>query len=266
MLEIRLSSIEKELQDQKTKMSTLESTRLKSVEKELQAQKNQLSFLETKQDSKFHEIQDVVSILKTSLTDRSRSKHKREAFLVNTSSSNSVKKNQKAKKERCSDSSRVCTFFYPDHADAVNKRTKNGFSLNSTKQDISLKDTSAFPNSSQPKWNPISPVPVSKEPLKGHCSDSSRFCTFFHPDHPDAITKGTDDGSSLTEQQVQQVHAKAERPSLNNRPPTSCEELKQLGHALNGFYLVQGPLEKSNKILTIYCNFIDDKTKSGFQK
>ena len=78
-MEIRMSGIEKELQEQKMKMSALETTRLKSIENELQAQKSQIAFLEVKQDSDIREIQDDIAFLKTSLNDRSNSKLTMEA-------------------------------------------------------------------------------------------------------------------------------------------------------------------------------------------
>jgi len=50
-----------------------------------------------------------------------------------------------------------------------------------------------------------------------------------------------------------------------NRLPTSCEELKQLGHALNGLYLVQGTQKQSSKILTIHCS-LSDENKSKIKR
>lgn len=187
-MEIRYSGIEKELQDQKTKMAELESTRLKKVEENLQAQKSQLSFLETKHDSQIHEIREDISFLKISLNERSNVKLKREAS-GKTEPINSVKKEQLIK-ERCTDSSRLCTFFYPDHADAITTSNNKSFSYNKTMQQV---------------FNSKGTVTISL-----------------------------------------------------NRPPTSCKELKQLGHTLNGFYLVQGTQKQSNKVLTVYCSFIDE--------
>ena len=39
--------------------------------------------------------------------------------------------------------------------------------------------------------------------------------------------------------------------------PTTCDELSQIGHSLNGFYSVrgQGSEKRKNKIETIFCNF-----------
>jgi len=38
-------------------------------------------------------------------------------------------------------------------------------------------------------------------------------------------------------------------------PPTSCQELNQLGHTLSGMYLVNGGKRQLEKILAVYCNF-----------
>jgi len=69
--------------------------------------------------------------------------------------------------------------------------------------------------------------------------------------------------SSKTKQQV--FDSKDEIAKSFNQPPTSCQELKQLGHALNGLYLVQGTLKQSYKVLTIFCSF-GDENKSKIKK
>ena len=39
-------------------------------------------------------------------------------------------------------------------------------------------------------------------------------------------------------------------------PPTSCSELGDIGHTLNGYYLVKSELAShTSKIQTIYCRF-----------
>ena len=181
-------------------------------------------------------MKNDINFLKNSLDDRiSNSKIKMEALGKSASTNNTAKKGRLPIKERCADSSRVCTFFYPDHADAIIRTTNNSFPYNKTIQQVlNSKDT-------------ISSSVAGREALTGRCSDSSRFCTFYYPDHPDAIIKVTNNGSS---------HNK--KPISLNHPPRSCKELKGFGHALNGFYLVQGTLEQANKVLTIYCNFIDE--------
>lgn len=43
------------------------------------------------------------------------------------------------------------------------------------------------------------------------------------------------------------------------KKPSSCEDLKLIGHSLSGFYLIQATGEDNstltNKILTVYCDF-----------
>ena len=44
----------------------------------------------------------------------------------------------------------------------------------------------------------------------------------------------------------------------NNKKPANCEDLKTMGHTLNGFYLVQGKRDTitlKSKVETIYCDF-----------
>lgn len=205
--------------------------------------------MEKKHDSQFHKIQNDINFLKNSLDDRiSNSKIKREA-LGKSASTNTAKKGRLPIKERCADSSRVCTFFYPDHADAIIRTTNNSFPYNKTIQHVlNSKDRIS------------SSVADGREALTGRCSDSSRFCTFYYPDHPDAIIKVTNNGSSHNKTKQQVFYSKDEKPISLNHPPRSCKELKGFGHALNGFYLVQGTLEQANKVLTIYCNFIDESS------
>jgi len=182
--------MEKELRDQKTKMSVLEATRLNGVEEELEAQKKKLSTLETKQESQFNQIQDDISILKRKQIDLNNNKHKRE----------------------------------------------------------------------------VSSSSVAKEPSTKYCSDSSRLCTFFYPDNPDAIIKSTNDGSSYNKIMQEVFNSKAVMISASlNHPPTSCKELKQIGHTLNGFYLVQDTREHPNQVLTVYCNFTEESKSKLLQ-
>jgi len=66
-------------------------------------------------------------------------------------------------------------------------------------------------------------------------------CTFFYSDHPD----------------TPQFVAKS-----SNIEPTSCEDLKSIGHLMNGYYLVRF---NGMKVKTVYCNLkpthIEDDTK-----
>jgi len=46
--------------------------------------------------------------------------------------------------------------------------------------------------------------------------------------------------------------------SVANEKPANCEDLKSIGHTLNGFYLVQGnrdTITLKSKVETIYCDF-----------
>jgi len=40
-------------------------------------------------------------------------------------------------------------------------------------------------------------------------------------------------------------------------PPTSCEELNNLGYTLNGYYLIKGKGKlNANRIQVVYCQFL----------
>ncbi len=56
-------------------------------------------------------------------------------------------------------------------------------------------------------------------------------CTFYYADHPDAATF---------------------QPRSNNTEPTSCSDLKLIGHSLNGYYMVRINVLR---VKTVYCNF-----------
>lgn len=48
--------------------------------------------------------------------------------------------------------------------------------------------------------------------------------------------------------------------SVAKEKPANCEDLKSIGHTLNGFYLVQGKIDDKipqigSKVETIYCDF-----------
>ena len=86
----------------------------------------------------------------------------------------------------------------------------------------------------------------------GRCSDSSRLCTFFYPDHPDVL-KGTKTVTSSS-------HKKMIEKVITG-PPTSCKQLNLLGHTLNGMYLVSGAGRNPTKIILVHCNFNDILSK-----
>ena len=94
--------------------SKSEESRLSHIEKKLQAQEEKFSALQTKQEFQFNKITDGLNALKSSLFD-SKSQNKRAA---NETSKNSRKV--------CTDSSRLCTFFYPDHPDVKAAVKSNG--------------------------------------------------------------------------------------------------------------------------------------------
>jgi len=84
--------------------------------------------------------------------------------------------------------------------------------------------------------------------LQEICSTSSSLCTHYHPDHPDAIKKKGKFSPIVTNEM------------LGNKVtgiPTSCKDLQQLGHSLNGLYLVKKslPSTQRTKIETVFCNF-----------
>ncbi len=51
--------------------------------------------------------------------------------------------------------------------------------------------------------------------------------------------------------------------------PTSCEDLKSMGHSLSGFYLIkandQNEASLTNKLLTVFCDFSLKKLKSSMK-
>jgi len=84
--------------------------------------------------------------------------------------------------------------------------------------------------------------------LKGICSTSSSLCTHYHPDHPDATSKKGKYSPTVTNEML-----------ANNMTgiPTSCKDLQQLGHSLNGLYLIKKllPNNQESKIETVHCDF-----------
>ena len=51
------------------------------------------------------------------------------------------------------------------------------------------------------------------------------------------------------------------------KKPSSCEDLKLIGHSLSGFYLIQATGEYNNtltnKIMTVYCDFTVKKLQTA---
>ena len=174
-MELRLKELENDYLERKNKQQAsaeLEDSRLDKIEKELQAQKDKFSALEVKQESQFNEMTTQFNSLKRSLFD-DKSKQKRQANEINKNS-------------------------------------------------------------------------------KKVCSDSSRLCTYYFPDHPDA--KAVDKSSVASRMKTIETVANSNDTKVSG-PPTSCKDLNQIGHALDGYYLVRKTYEKKNKMQAIYCNF-----------
>ena len=93
---------------------------------------------------------------------------------------------------------------------------------------------------------------IAKKGKIGRCSDSSRLCTFFYPDHPDVL-KST---KTVTSSSYKKIMEK-----VITGPPTSCKELNLLGHTLNGMYLVSGSGRNPIKVILVHCNFNDFLSK-----
>jgi len=90
---------------------------------------------------------------------------------------------------------------------------------------------------------------ISKRPV---CENSSSFCTFYHPDHPDAgRKKSTNYSPTVTNETLQESSSKVLKGM-----PASCKDLQLLGHKLNGFYLIKTLNHtRGTKIETVYCDF-----------
>ena len=70
------------------------------------------------------------------------------------------------------------------------------------------------------------------KPRQPVCENSSSFCTFFHPDHPDAGHKKINYSPTLPDDILSD-------PTKVYGMPTSCSDLRLLGYKLNGLYLVK---------------------------
>jgi len=92
--------------------------------------------------------------------------------------------------------------------------------------------------------------------LKGICSTSSSLCTHYHPDHPDAGSKIGKYSPAVTNEMLS---------TQVTGIPTSCKDLQQLGHLLNGLYMVKkAPLNnEGTKIETVFCDFQSHSASKG---
>lgn len=184
---------------------------------------------ETSQELRFNQVHEEINSIKN-LVHKIKSIHKREAVTANLT---------KEKLKHCAESTRLCTFFYPDHPDIVLGQNESKSHNNAMQRTFKSEETTV-------------PTLVSK---KAHCSDSSSFCTYFFPDHPDSkLTKLNNNYSKITNNQS--VLNNSNEQNFTG-PPTNCKELNLLGHTLNGYYLVNGTGKNVKKIVTVYCNFKD---------
>lgn len=121
------------------------------------------------------------------------------------------------------------------------------------------------------------------------CFDINHICTFYFPDYPDSPTfkvpmihrkEGTNTATTVSDKSKSsaidrdngfhaeesatklQSNKKDDNDSYNNKGgmvPSSCKDLNEIGHTLNGFYSVKSKIVK-NKIDTIFCNFNNDQS------
>ncbi len=98
------------------------------------------------------------------------------------------------------------------------------------------------------------------KPIRPVCENSSSFCTFFHPDHPDAGRKHGNYTPIIPQPLSEPIPittlSTTPQPPKVKGMPTSCSDLKLLGHQLNGLYLIKTSQQKhGTKIETIFCDF-----------
>jgi len=248
----RMSKIEAENQQHKTEISLLKTV--------VEDDKKAIAILTIKVDEEHATVNQLKSHIerleksalnssttKESMGNPTNSKTRNKRGAGNTATS-------KLFKNQCSDSSRLCTFYFPDHPDALNAR-------NSTISQ-NTKFSNLDSNSNGGKW------------INNQCSESSRLCTFAHPDHPGALSAIKSSIRSynpvfhsvynLNEEKAiisgnQNSMNEDENSTVGARfygPPTNCYDLGKLGHTLNGYYLVKGnESSNKNKMVTVYCAF-----------
>jgi len=93
------------------------------------------------------------------------------------------------------------------------------------------------------------------------CSTSASLCTYFYPDHPDANRKKGSYSPTATNNE------KLSDPNSQFKGvPTSCKDLRQLGHSFNGLYTVsksQPDDDQGAKIETVFCDFQSPADSKG---
>ena len=102
------------------------------------------------------------------------------------------------------------------------------------------------------------------------CLTSSSLCTYNYPDHRGTSLKIGKYSPTVTHEMLQND------PSIKMTGiPTSCKNLQQLGHSLNGLYLIKKSLsnnpgtqiqssqpDQGTKIETVFCNFQSEGEKT----
>jgi len=93
--------------------------------------------------------------------------------------------------------------------------------------------------------------------LQAICTTSSSLCTHYHPDHPDASNKNGKYSPTVTNEMLNNIKVKG--------IPTSCKDLQQIGHSLNGLYLIKKslPNNQGTKIQTVFCDFQSTTSSNG---
>ncbi len=116
-------------------------------------------------------------------------------------------------------SKRVNTIFCEFHSDTSNTTFKNQV------ENLERTQTTFFTSK-------------TKSPSIRFCGNvSGKLCKYLYSDHPDAPQVG----EMLT--------------GKNLKEPTSCEDLKLIGHYLKGFYFVW---LSSKKVRIVYCDFSNE--------
>jgi len=92
------------------------------------------------------------------------------------------------------------------------------------------------------------------------CSTSASLCTYFYPDHPDSNRKkGSYSPNTATNEMLSGPNSQLKGV------PTSCKDLRQLGHSFNGLYSVSKsqPIGQGAKIETVFCDFQSPADSKG---
>ena len=99
-------------------------------------------------------------------------------------------------------------------------------------------------------------------PTRSVCENSSSFCTFFYPDHPDSgHKKGNYSPIIAPETEI----LKTQSSTLKGMP-TNCNDLQLLGHKLNGLYLVKTARpNQGSKFGTVFCDFQSSTAVKGIK-